>query len=364
MAKKEIKEDVVALEQPQEEQIEKDEFNPKAFLSEDDIKEDEKTEPEGASAIAEQSKEDIIEEDVQQVIDESKVTQKSSSKSEEDSDWQIPDEENQESSKEDNSNLPYPVLEDEKQEDAKTDEGEPPAIGEEQDDAWKKVAKDLGVNANTYEDFVEVMQNKIQPNVDLTGDRFVQKMKEFVQLDDKTLVAAEYKKRGYSDAEIKEEIDTLDDTGLLKREARKIRRGLEKAVMNYQNKIVKEQKKADATQDAQLQENRKELWNHLSKTDNMFGGKINPTQKEDIFRYVATGKFFEDVGGSNEALVEAAWLWRYKDQILKAFNSKGFEKGKKHVLDTLTNPDLGRSNVIPEPDTGEFNPAKFLSGIK
>jgi hypothetical protein len=38
----------------------------------------------------------------------------------------------------------------------------------------------------------------------------------------------------------------------------------------------------------------------------------------------------------------------------------GVEKGKQAILQELRNPETTRTNRVPDPETGEFNPRRFM----
>ena len=54
----------------------------------------------------------------------------------------------------------------------------------------------------------------------------------------------------------------------------------------------------------------------------------------------------------------------YKDKIFsnatKASRTRGYEEGKKQILDNIQNPETVKVTRVPEPETGDFNARKFL----
>mgnify|MGYP003661926814 FL=1 len=113
-------------------------------------------------------------------------------------------------------------------------------------------------------------------------------------------------------------------------------------------------------QQEEIDQIREDLKKHMSKTTNMFGGSVTDKQKDEHFNYIDSGKFFDEISGDAESVANAAWLWKNRDRILNGYKSKGFEQGKASIIDSLSHPETARTTRIPEPETGNFNPNKFI----
>ena len=179
-------------------------------------------------------------------------------------------------------------------------------------------------------------------------------------LEDEALVRKELEARGFTSDEVEDEIDIMIENNTIRSEARKVRKDLDVVIANETQQIVNQSQTADATQQAEIEAAQRELEEHMSKTTEMFGGKINKTQQQEHVKYISDGNFFDDVTATPKNMAEAAWLWKYRNQILKGMRTKGVEDGKAAILDRMTNPEASRSSHIPDPDTGEFNPTRFL----
>ena len=100
----------------------------------------------------------------------------------------------------------------------------------------------------------------------------------------------------------------------------------------------------------------------------MFGFKIasTPEKANEIRKshqeYIVSGKFLQDITQTEKSLADCAWLWANKDVILKAMQTKGFNSGRRDVLDKIGNPDANaNSRTFADPKgSGEFNPSKFM----
>lgn len=353
--------------QPTENQ-QNEEFDPEKFVTEDkaednvlgspEDKTDENPEPVDSN---EQETEELEEMEPENVDEPEEETEPFEQETKEDTD----------TDNEDDSDWGFSFDDDTSDNDDETIE--PPSLGEdvlpetegsddeyEDIETWAAVSEDLGIDADSYEEFIEKAKEVVNKPSTTSDDDVVKNINSLLEMPDKKLVMEEYKRRGYSEEEVEDEIFTLEESRLLKREARSVRTELRNAVRNYKQQLEVNQQQQEAQRTELIDKNRKELWSHLSKTKDMFGGKINQKQKESHYKYIASGKFQDEITDSHQNITTAAWLWKYRDQIIKNMKSNGFEKGKKHVLDNLTNPDFGKKNSIPEPDTGDFNPNRFL----
>jgi len=227
-------------------------------------------------------------------------------------------------------------------------------------ESWKELANELGYsNIETLDDFKSVLKSQQEAAKNGFVNEKIQQFSQWKDLSDENLMREELKAKGYDDIEIEDTIDTLIENNTLKLETRKIRKILDEAIQiekqSYTTSVT------DSTMnDEEAEIARVELKDYLSKTDNMFGGKINLKQKEEHYNYIQEGKFFDEITNNAETISQAAWLWKNRDNILKAFKSNGFERGKAKIIDKLVNPEVSRSTRIPDPETGGFNPNKFL----
>jgi hypothetical protein len=225
---------------------------------------------------------------------------------------------------------------------------------------WESVAESLGIDADDYESFIDTLKSQQKlAEKGVTNER-IDTFNNLIKLDDESLMRKELKARGFNEEEIEDEIDILIENNTIRSKAREVRKELESIVETEKANAAKPAPQSDAMQQQELEEAREELETFMSKTDNMFGGKINSKQKEEHVDYISSGAFFEEVTDNPESMAQAAWLWKYKDQILKGMKSNGFEKGKSAILDRMTNPETVRKTNIPDPATGEFNPNRFL----
>lgn len=230
---------------------------------------------------------------------------------------------------------------------------------EDSTEGWKQIAEEAGINADDYETFIDTLKN--QKNLAQKGatNESLENLKKFKSLDDEELIRQELKAKGYKDDEVEDEIDILVENGTIRSEARKVRKDLDAAIDNESSRAANSQSQADAKHEAEAEEARVELNEYMSKTSEMFGGKINDSQRDEHIEYISNGDFFDEIGESVDNVAQAAWLWKYRKQIEKAFRSNGFEKGKAKILNELVHPETNKSTRVPDPETGEFNPTRF-----
>ena len=324
------------------------EFNPEAFAGLDNLVEkvghvDEEKTTEEPTALVEET-EDSVQEDVQEEVQEDDDS---------DFDWGVDD------------------LEEEVESEAATEveddwdfEDKPEATEESVEENtesnevnWDLVAEQLGLEGASKEDIIKALSSKNEPEV--SNDTTV-KYEGYLKLSDRELLAADMKATGMDEYDVDDSLDRMEDSGMLKHEALKIRKQLRNAIRS-EREAEKSRAEQDAQSKAQAQEQaRKDLQSHLKGFNNYLGGKVTVEQRKDLYKYITTGNFNEDIYKSHANVAEAAFLWKNRKQIQKLLKSQGFEEGKGSVLDNLTNKG-GRGNSKPKYKKGTgFDPSAFM----
>ena len=106
----------------------------------------------------------------------------------------------------------------------------------EQTPEWQLIAQELGVEATSREELIQgIVQtvSEAQEQASFGEDKTIKTLKQFVDMEDEGLMKAELKRQGFTDEEVQDEIDVLNDNRLLKREARKVRKSLRDAMTNH-----------------------------------------------------------------------------------------------------------------------------------
>jgi hypothetical protein len=230
---------------------------------------------------------------------------------------------------------------------------------ENSENNWQEIANTLGIDAEDYDTFIETLERQKTLAQSGATNQKINELDQLVSLNDEQLVRKELEARGFSPDEVEDELDIMIENNTIRSEARKVRKDLESVIANEREAIVSQSETVDATQQAEIDEAVAELEDYMSKTNEMFGGRINSKQKQEHVDYISDN-FFDEITADVQSMAEAAWLWKYRDQILKGMRTKGVEQGKAAVLDKMVNPEVTRKSVIPDPETGDFNPTRFL----
>jgi hypothetical protein len=244
------------------------------------------------------------------------------------------------------------------------------------DDAYKVIAQELGLEANTIDDLKNTLteiQNendklRSQLSNNVENDK-ISKLQGILSKNNQELVRIDLENSGMSEAEINEAIDIYTDNGLLNIEAKKIRKNIEKAIDREKNLVLESNKNSEAMQQKETQEAIRSLSEHINGVDKMFGFPIAKDEatllnkREEHIKYITSGDFLGDVTKNNENLTEAAWLWKNKDTILKAISNRGYNKGKSDILNDIGNPSSSEKTRFKDPEGSDnFDPKKFVYG--
>lgn len=323
------------------------EFNPEAFAGLDNL-------VEKVGQVENDEKEEkptnLLDENSEEVENS---TVEDDDQEESDFDWSLEEEEEEQQVEEDKESDDDWDSEEvvDKKEDESTEEEQAPGLN------WDNVAEELGLEGASKEDIINAIKSKNEP---LQTNDTISKYEGYLNLSDRELLAADMKGSGMDEYDADESLDRMEDSGVLKHEALKIRKQLNNAIRNERVSI--KQKEESATQEkAKAQEQaRKDLQAELKGFKNYLGGKVTVEQRKDLYKYITTGNFNEDIYKSHANVAEAAFLWKNRKQLQKMLRSQGFEDGKGSVLDNLSNRG-GRGNSKPKRNTGTgFDPSAFM----
>ena len=282
------------------------------------------------------------------------------------------EEEMAEQSEEKEEGFSWDSIETETKEEAKADEqdvdwdDELVPKAEEKEEAadidWKSVAKTLGLDENTsVEEIKEKLQPKQETEQPVQTDN-TSKLKEFLKLSDKELLAEEMKADGMAEDKIEEALDKMEDSGLLIREAHRIRRQLQSAIKSEAQQEKIQALEQEKVQKQQAEKNRKELQSYIKTMENFMGGKVNNKDKQEAYKYIVSGNMQQDIWKSHTNASEVAMFLLYKDKFAKILRAQGLEDGKASILNKITSPSLkGKSKPAFETkDSEAFDPAAFM----
>ena len=224
---------------------------------------------------------------------------------------------------------------------------------------WASLGKELGVNAKNEEEFRSAVKNAVKKSVPVNDA--IQNMEGFLKMTDKSLVKADLEASGLDKAEVDDTVDRLIDSGLLKREAVMIRKNLQNYISSEREKIAQSQMIQEQEQEQLTLQTRKSLQKYIKEKEDFFGGKVKNNDKKELYNYITSGDFSEEVYSNVANVADAAFLWKYKDKIFNMLRGQGMESGKASVINKITNPNLGRRSrhTDVKPKSG-FDPVEFM----
>ena len=140
-----------------------------------------------------------------------------------------------------------------------------------------------------------------------------------------------------------------------------IRKNLQNYISSEREKIAQSQMIQEQEQEQLTLQTRKSLQKYIKEKEDFFGGKVKTKDKKELYNYITSGDFAEEVYSDVANVADAAFLWKYKDKIFKMLRGQGMEKGKASVLNKITNPDLGRrSQHVNVKKKSGFDPVEFM----
>ena len=223
---------------------------------------------------------------------------------------------------------------------------------------WAKVSKELGLSSNGKEEIIKALNS---PFIEQPKNEMIDKLNTYLNLGDRELIGAEMKTDGMEDFEIEEAIDKMEDSGVLKREAYRIRRQLNNAIEQEKQKFLKEKQQEELSNKEKVERNKKELQSHLKSLETFMGGKVTKGQAQDAYKYITSGKMAEDIWKSHDNASEVAMFMLFKDKFAKILRSQGLEDGKAKILNEITSPSLSsKSRPRTNLSKGGFDPAAFM----
>ena len=224
---------------------------------------------------------------------------------------------------------------------------------------WETLASEIGVKATDEKSFKAAVKEMLD-NPAPVSDTITQ-LQDFLKMGDRKLVEADLEASGLEKKEIKDTVDRMQDSGLLKREALMLRKNLQNYIANEREKLRKEEKASVEKKEKANLENRKALQNYIKEKNDFFGGKVKNTEKKELYSYITSGDFANEIYSSHANVADAAFLWKYKDKIFKMLRGQGMERGKASVINKITNPNLGRkSQHVDSKVKGGFDPVEFM----
>lgn len=246
------------------------------------------------------------------------------------------------------------------------------------DEHFSAFADELGINAKSMTELKDAMLELEADNKRLqesSGDNVTSKkitaLQSYLKFDDQELLKKDLEAQGFKGEQLEEALDTLQDNGMLKVEAAKVRNAINSSIQNERSEITQSARDEDAKQLKDREDSVKSLNTYLSKQTEMFGFKMAKDEetlgkvRDSHHKYITNGNFLQDITKDNESLAESAWLWKNRETLLKAARNGGLQQGRSEILNDMHNPDADKGGGFVSPDgKGEFSVSKFRGSSK
>lgn len=225
---------------------------------------------------------------------------------------------------------------------------------------WENLADSLGVDADSYDDLVQQLNTVVNPEP--VNDK-INALNSYLNYTDKQLVQADLMAQGLTKEEAAKEVQNLGDIGFLKREALQLRRDIRNAVRQEEANAKEEAEREEQAYYQEISDNKAALQGYLKEKDRFFGGKVTKKEREELYKYITSGRFDEDLRTSHANVADMAFLWKNHKKIFKMLHNEGVERGKSAVLDKITSPNLGRRSSTPrvKSKSDGFDASEFMA---
>ena len=225
---------------------------------------------------------------------------------------------------------------------------------------WERVSEELGIEGASKEEIINAINDLSSKKEEITNNA-IDTYNSLLKLDHRELLAEEMKADGMEEYDIEDALDRMEDSGMLKRESARIKRQLKTALKTEKDKIEDKKVNDKKINDESASKNKAELQTHLKEIDSYFGGRVRESEKKDLYKYITSGKFNNDIYASHANVAEVAWMWKNKERLKKILRTEGFEAGKAHVLNKITSPSTNRtSRPNLKVKDGNFDVTEFM----
>lgn len=227
---------------------------------------------------------------------------------------------------------------------------------------WEKVGKELGIEINSKEDLINAMNSMQKESKPVQEDNQISQLRGYLKLSDRDLVAEELRHDGIEEHELEESIDKLEDSGMLKMKAKSVRRVLNQAIDQHNDKTKKEKANAEIQKKESVAKAKEGLKTQIKEMNEFMGGKVTKKQKEEIYRF-ATGDMMNEIWKDHANVADVAMFMLYREQIEKILRSQGLADGKAAIMDSIVSPSLntGKNKSNFKVESGSFDPKAFMN---
>ncbi len=226
---------------------------------------------------------------------------------------------------------------------------------------WKKVSEELGVEATSKEELLNSLNQETKQAE--YNNSAIEQLQSFLKLADRDLLQKELKMQGQmEDYEIQENLDKLEDSGMLKYQANSLRGSVRSAIKQEQEKEKISQNAKQQERSKKIEESRNNLKGYLKENTMFFGGKVSETERMNVYKDICNGRLESLLYKNPETTSKVMWLLRNPNKLEKVLYGRGMEAGKAQVLNNITTPDLGRRGKAnyKVKDSSKFDAQQFM----
>ena len=186
------------------------------------------------------------------------------------------------------------------------DLNKPEAPEDSKDNSWKQVAYDMGITAESYEDFLTKAK---QGSSQVVADAGLVKIDELLKQEGETLIRSVLKDNPeYSPEDIDEYVENAKSNNSMKWEEKNIINTLKKQKEEHTQDLERKSEHKVATQLENAKRFEKSLKERLSKTESILSGSIDDAQRKAVFEHITGGKLQDRLVNSVDGLVEVAFF--------------------------------------------------------
>lgn len=268
------------------------------------------------------------------------------------------------------------VEEDDEKETKEEDENWDEDLAEEKDEKkpeaesngelnWSAFSTELGLEAANKDEFLQELQRVMNSYSDQklqsaapssTGEQ----INRYLGMSPRDLVAEELKMDGIDESEIEEQLDKMDENGLLKREAARIKRQLKNALTQEKTNTKYRAEEESKQRNTQVKTARDSLQKHFKGMNEFMGGKVTKSMAQRAYKF-AINDLQEKLWSSHDMVADVSLFMLYKDKIKKILRTQGMEDGKASILNKITQPNLGtKGKTNYKVKSKEFDPKAFI----
>jgi len=251
----------------------------------------------------------------------------------------------------------------------------------------KELAKSFGIDPESVSS-IEELKQKLQGKLEQAPTKAVpqpatvkqekipyqddiEKLQKYLILPEDEMIKAWLSELGMSKDEIDDYVDKLAMSDMLSLKATEVKAQINAKLKEYQRLAQQAIEQARLQREQELERARQEFIMALNNINDIGGIPIATSKEQaeqirkDIYNYVTSGQFAEEIFSAPENLAQAAMLWRWRDKIFEMIKSSATQSAKAEFMKSLTHANnISRATGLPPTGSSGVDLSKFLEGIK